>query len=120
MSVTRYRVTGDWRTLIGDTPADSDPYPDVVKPTGHVHFVPDSGPRLAGGTAYTIGASTALIADGQLRDLQGRVGVWLAADIDGQQVTWDATIHTFYRGVSRNFRQQFTLSADYHMTGEIQ
>lgn len=118
MTVTSYLVTGDWRTITGDTPLDPDPYPDIVTVTGHVRFSPDDlGPRLADGTAYTIGPVTALIADGQLRDLQGREGVWLAADVDGQPVAWTAVVRLHHAGVVRTFKSRFTMAGDHHMTG---
>lgn len=118
MMVASFHVTGDWRTIIGDTPADPDPFPDVVPLTGHVRFVPNGGPRLADGTAYTIGPITALVADGQLRDLQGRNGVWLAANVDGLTIEWQATIRLYHAGIIRTFHDRFELAANHHMTGE--
>lgn len=115
--VTSYRVTGEWRTLVGDTPIDPDPHPDAAKPTGNVRFTPTHhGPYLVGGDAYTLSPIVALIGAGHLRDLQGRDGVWLAARIGDQPITWIADITLSYLGHTSRDRITFTPIADTHLT----
>ena len=118
-NVTSFLVTGDWRTVIDDTPADPDPDPDIINPTGHVRFIPTGKqPFLAGGVAYTIGATTGLVADGQLRDFQGREGVHLAARIDGETIDWLAIVTLHAQGATRVYERSFILASDFHLTGD--
>src|SRR5690625_1796709 len=99
--VIHRHVTGSWVHVIDDGIVDEDSLPDEALPTGHIEFVP-LGPAVsvAGdpATAYTIAPTNALVAEGQLQDLQGREGVWLTGEIGGHTIRWQATVRLQWRG----------------------
>lgn len=87
-------VTGSWAHVAEDGILDEDAYPDLVRPSGAVRFEPYLGSNevvaAGSGFACTVGIVRAIVADGVLKDVQGRIGVWLAAYIDGSPVWWSA------------------------------
>lgn len=87
-------VTGAWAHVAEDGIIDEDPYPDLVRPSGSVRFEPYMGSNevIAAGSGFacTVGVVRATISDGVLKDVQDRIGVWLAAFIDGAPVWWTA------------------------------
>lgn len=123
-NVTSFHVTGDWRHVVDDGMVDVDALPDEALPTGHVVFTPLSPKVAVAGApavAHTFAEIKALIAGGELTDLQGREGVWLAGDIGGQTVRWRATTHLFFHGVKIAYPVlEFDLTADARLTGIIQ
>ena len=123
-NVTSFHVTGDWRHVVDDGMVDVDALPDEALPTGHVVFTPLSPKVAVAGApavAHTFGEIKALISAGELTDLQGRAGVWMAGDIGGQTVRWRATTHLFYQGQKIAYPVlEFDLTGDAVLTGIIQ
>ena len=121
--VESYLVTGSWRHVIEDSATEPDTEPDVVRPTGHVVFTPLS-PRwaIAGvpATSYSVARTKALIADGQLRDVQGREGVQLAGLIGTTPVRWKVEVHLEYNGKPIEYPDlEFELTGPAHLTALI-
>lgn len=123
-NVTSFQVTGDWRHIIDDGMVDVDALPDEALPTGHVIFTPLSPKVAVAGApavAHTLGEVKSLIAGGELTDLQGREGVWLAGKIGDQTVRWRAVTHLFYKGQKIAYPVlEFDLVDDAVLTGLIQ
>lgn len=122
--VTSFKVTGDWRHIVDDGMVDVDALPDEALPTGHVLFEP-VGPQVAvagvPSTAYTLGPVTGLVAAGELNDLQGREGVWLAGRIGEYTVRWRATTVLRFGGDTIAYPTvEFDLASDVRLTGLIQ
>lgn len=121
--VTSFHVTGDWRHIIDDGMVDLDALPDEALPTGHVVFTPLSPSVAVAGApavAHTLATIKTLIAGGELTDLQGREGVWLAGDIGGQTVRWRATTHLEFHGTEIDYPVlEFDLTGDVRLTGII-
>lgn len=121
--VTSFHVTGDWRHIIDDGMVDLDALPDEALPTGHVVFTPLSPSVAVAGApavAHTLATIKTLIAGGELTDLQGREGVWLAGDIGGQTVRWRATTHLEFHGAEIDYPVlEFDLTGDVRLTGII-
>ncbi|UVK58971.1 minor tail protein [Gordonia phage KappaFarmDelta] len=95
--ITYMTVTGLWSHVVDDGIVDGDPNPDTVHPTGKVVFAPkpsNTGFVTAGAAgeseSVTLAEVPALVAAGVLTDLQGNVGVRLAATIGGNPVRWVA------------------------------
>ncbi|WIC89797.1 tail fiber protein [Gordonia phage Sapo] len=106
---TFFHVTALWQHLVDDTQADPDAYPDSAKPTGRVTFRPFLGKDRQGNlrvelpagnptTATSFGVVTALVADGELCDLQGREGVWLTGKAGDYPVWWEVSAELTWRG----------------------
>lgn len=92
---TYQQVTGYWRHIIDDRILDPDSLPDEVLPTGKVTFTPNLGAdgQLPVGDPtrqVSVAPVVALIADGELCDLQGRPGITLVAEIGDAPVWWTA------------------------------
>lgn len=123
MSVTSYRLTGDWRHVIDDGLVDPDANPDEALPTGHVEFIPVAPKVAVSGspdTAFTVSKFKALIAGGVLTDLQGREGVSIAGKIGDHSILWRAITHLEYRGQKIDYPTvEFTLAADARLTGIV-
>lgn len=122
--VTNYYVTGSWRHIVDDGMVDLDSEPDVVNPTGHVVFTPQwPSLAVAGSPAvtYSVGVVKALIADGELRDVQGRVGVWLPGKIGTQVIRWKAETYLNYNSQKIDYPDLvFDLSGNAHLTALIE
>ncbi|AOE44379.1 minor tail protein [Gordonia phage Ghobes] len=106
---TFFHVTGQWRHLVDDELSDPDAYPDSARPTGKVTLRPFLGKDAAGNlrlelpvgnpTASTsFSTVTALVADGELCDLQGRPGVWLTGKASEWHVWWELEAELYWRG----------------------
>ena len=117
--VQSFEVTGDWRHLVDDGMVDLDALPDEVLPTGHVRFTP-VWPKVAtsDGVAFTFSPITGLVAAGELRDLQGRAGVWLPAGVGVTPVLWEAETHVQYQGEALEYPPvQFQVEGPVRLTG---
>lgn len=119
MTLVHRHITGDWRDLVPDSESDPDPYPDEVPPAGNVRLSPTTpGPYIADGVAYTVGEHTAIITAGQLRDLQGRDGVWITGQVGDSLIEWAATV-TLHRGHTVSvYELRFTPTTDMRITKE--
>ncbi|MCT1710700.1 hypothetical protein M3B38_01680 [Dietzia cinnamea] len=99
--VVSHPVTGDWRHIVDDGMVDLDALPDEALPTGKVTFHPVWPAVATAGdpaVAYTFATVTALVAAGELRDLQGRSGVWLAARVGVTPIQWRAVTEVEFQG----------------------
>src|SRR5699024_11254875 len=75
----------------------------------------------SGEAAYTLTPITAVIADGQLRDVQGREGVWLAGEVGAITVRWKAITYLEYKGEPIPYPTLvFDLEADARLTALLQ
>ncbi|MCF8605166.1 hypothetical protein L5I01_17570 [Gordonia sp. HY442] len=88
-------ITGSWSHLIDDGVLDDDALPDEVLPTGKVTFTPHLGsynslPAGIPSRSVSVAPITGLIVEGELQDLQGRVGVELVGAIGDYPVWWTA------------------------------
>src|SRR5699024_12048894 len=89
--ITPRHITGEWVHVVDDGMVDEDAFPDEARPTGHVVFEPWwPDVATAGEAAYTLTPITAVIADGQLRDVQGREGVWVVGEVGASTVRGEA------------------------------
>src|SRR5699024_11242737 len=97
--VSPRHIIGEMFILVDYGIVDEDSFPDAARPTGHVVFEPLwPDEATAGEAAYTLTPITAVIADGQLRDVQCREGVWLAGEVGAITVRWIATTYLEYKG----------------------
>ena len=120
--ITPRHITGEWVHVVDDGMVDEDAFPDEARPTGHVVFEPLwPDVATAGEAAYTLTPITAVIADGQLRDVQGREGVWLAGAVGAVTVRWKATTYLEYKGERIPYPTLvFDLEADARLTALLQ
>ena len=120
--ITPRHITGEWVHVVDDGMVDEDAFPDEARPTGHVVFEPLwPDVATAGEAAYTLTPITAVIADGQLRDVQGREGVWLAGEVGAITVRWKATTYLEYKGERIPYPTLvFDLEADARLTALLQ
>lgn len=120
--ITPRHITGEWVHVVDDGMVDEDAFPDEARPTGHVVFEPLwPDVATAGEAAYTLTPITAVIADGQLRDVQGREGVWLAGEVGAITVRWKATTYLEYKGEPIPYPTLvFDLEADARLTALLQ
>lgn len=120
--ITSRHVTGEWVHIVDDGMVDEDAFPDEARPTGHVVFEPVwPDVAIAGDAAYTLTPVTALIADGQLRDVQGREGVWLAGQVGEFTVRWQAVTTLLWQDETIPYPSlTFDLEADARLTALLQ
>jgi len=104
--ITYQHVTAKWTHLVEDGMVDLDSEPDEVGVTGNVRFIPSVDPKApaypTGDPTRSVSLSeiTAVVVNGEIEDLQGRPGVWLAATIGNRPVRWTARPTLNFNGLA--------------------